>query len=179
MSSKSRVFFAGVGTTFFILAVGFGGGLILAKSVFHDERLRPRANAADQLSPVRVILPAFAEAAQPPQGLQAASPAIVATEPRVQPVKETRDAAAKSVEKTSTLKAEAEVSERSRRSAKRKARKLAAARVNQRMKQQQHPQERRDAGIMASGGEESTRMGGVFGTEIARERSIPAGTSIA
>jgi hypothetical protein len=162
MSSKSRVFFAGVGTTFFILAVGFGGGLILAKSAFHDETLRPRGNAADQLSPVRVILPASAEAAQPPQRLQAASPPILATQPQVQPAKETQDAAAKPVEKTNTLKAEAEVSERRRRSAERRARKLAAARAKQRM-EQQHPQERRDPGIMAFGGEDATRMGGAFG----------------
>lgn len=32
MASNGRIFFAGVGTTFAILAVGFGGGLMLAKT---------------------------------------------------------------------------------------------------------------------------------------------------
>jgi hypothetical protein len=34
MASNARIFFAGVGTTFVILAIGFGGGLMLAKSAF-------------------------------------------------------------------------------------------------------------------------------------------------
>jgi hypothetical protein len=32
MNSSAHVFFAGVGTTFVILAIGFGGGLMLAKT---------------------------------------------------------------------------------------------------------------------------------------------------
>jgi hypothetical protein len=33
MASNARIFFAGVGTTFVILAVGFSGGLILANGI--------------------------------------------------------------------------------------------------------------------------------------------------
>ena len=36
MSSNARVFFAGVGTTFVILAVGFGTGLMLASSTLQE-----------------------------------------------------------------------------------------------------------------------------------------------
>jgi hypothetical protein len=32
MTSYARIFFAGVGTTFAILAIGFGGGVLLATS---------------------------------------------------------------------------------------------------------------------------------------------------
>ena len=35
MASNARMFL-GVGTTFVILAVGFSGGLLLAKSALHD-----------------------------------------------------------------------------------------------------------------------------------------------
>ena len=36
MSTNARVFFAGVGTTFVILAVGFGTGLMMASSTLQD-----------------------------------------------------------------------------------------------------------------------------------------------
>ena len=38
MSSNARVFFAGVGTTFVILAVGFGTGLMMASSTLQELR---------------------------------------------------------------------------------------------------------------------------------------------
>ncbi len=41
MASNARIFFAGVGTTFVILAIGFGGGAMLAKSA-----LQPAATQA-------------------------------------------------------------------------------------------------------------------------------------
>lgn len=63
MASSARVFFAGVGTTFLILAVGFGGGLMLAKTSL--EPSGPSRPVADRLSPVRVVLSAPAEAATP------------------------------------------------------------------------------------------------------------------
>jgi hypothetical protein len=49
MTSSARIFFAGVGTTFAILIVGFGGGLMMAKSAVHD---RPR-NCAQVLNSLR------------------------------------------------------------------------------------------------------------------------------
>ena len=36
MTSHARIFFAGVGTTFVILAIGFGGGVLLATSAVQD-----------------------------------------------------------------------------------------------------------------------------------------------
>lgn len=74
MASNTRAFFVGVGTTFAVLAVGFGGGIMLAKGA-----MEPSPSAAVRstpiLSPVRIILPASADAAQPPQA--PASPAPV------------------------------------------------------------------------------------------------------
>ena len=40
MSSNARIFFAGVGTTFVILAVGFGAGLMMASSTLPDTTRR-------------------------------------------------------------------------------------------------------------------------------------------
>jgi hypothetical protein len=45
MASNARIFFAGIGTSFVILAVGFGAGLILAKSALHDPPLQNRATS--------------------------------------------------------------------------------------------------------------------------------------
>ena len=36
MASNARIFLAGVGTTFIILGVGFGGGLLMANSAFEQ-----------------------------------------------------------------------------------------------------------------------------------------------
>ena len=69
MSSNARIFFAGVGTTFVILAVGFGAGLMMASSTLPDTARRA-GSTFERLAPVRVILPASAEPAQPPQPLQ-------------------------------------------------------------------------------------------------------------
>ena len=55
MTSSGRIFFAGVGTTFVILTIGFGAGLMLAKA-----SIEPSArsySSAEPLPPVRVILP--------------------------------------------------------------------------------------------------------------------------
>jgi hypothetical protein len=66
MSSKARIFFAGAGTTFVILVVGFGGGSIMTKSALTEPKsYQARANT-ESTTPVRVILPASTEAAQPP-----------------------------------------------------------------------------------------------------------------
>ncbi|MEA2985653.1 MAG: hypothetical protein QOD94_1907, partial [Alphaproteobacteria bacterium] len=67
MVSSARVFFAGVGTTFAILAVGFGGGIMLAKSALQDQPAQTRASA-EAPPPARVILAATAAAAvRPPE----------------------------------------------------------------------------------------------------------------
>src|SRR6476619_1233441 len=62
MASSARVFFAGVGTTFVILAAGFGGGLMLAKSAVYDAPTQTRV-ALPPPPPVRTILLPSAEPA--------------------------------------------------------------------------------------------------------------------
>ena len=83
MTSNARIFFAGVGTSFVILAVGFGGGLMLAKSALHDQP--PQMRASSEPTPgMRVILPPSAEPA-----IQVAErTAALEPKPQVQPVKE-------------------------------------------------------------------------------------------
>jgi outer membrane biosynthesis protein TonB len=161
MSSKVRIFFAGVGTTFVILAVGFGGELIMAKSALKEPTgYQPQANT-ESITPVRVILPTSAEAAQPPQP-SAAAVATPEPQPQVQPsVKEVQAPVEKQVEKADTRKAEAEERARRRRYAEHKAKKIAAARALQ----QQEPQtrERSEPGIVAFGGDQPRFGGGFFG----------------
>jgi hypothetical protein len=54
MSYKARIFFAGVGTTFVILAVGFDSGLVMAKSALKEATgYQARANT-ESIPPVRV-----------------------------------------------------------------------------------------------------------------------------
>jgi type IV secretory pathway VirB10-like protein len=161
MSSKARIFFAGVGTTFVILAVGFGSGLIMATSALKESTgYQARANT-ESITPVRVILPASAEAAQPPQP-SAAAVATPEPQPQSQPsVKEVQAPVVKQIEKADTRKAEAAEREHRRRYAEHKARKIAAARA----RQQQEPQTREppEPGIMAFGGDEPRFGRGLFG----------------
>jgi hypothetical protein len=153
MASSARVFFAGVGTTFAILAVGFGGGIMLAKSALHDQPVQTRASA-EPPAPTRVILTATAAPA-----VRAPDPAIPEPRSQVQPAHETQPAAAPvQAEKTDPKKAERELRAQRKRIAERKARKIAAERAR-RMEAQQ-PQQ--TPSILAFGGDQS-RAGGFFG----------------
>ena len=157
MSSNARIFFAGVGTTFVILAVGFGAGLMMASSTLPDTARRA-GSTFERLAPVRVILPASAEPAQPLQAEQPTTTAIPV--PESQQVKEVQATPEKQVEKPDNRRAEAEQRERRRRSAERKAKKLATARARQQFEQQSRE---REPGIMAFGGTEQPRMMGFLG----------------
>jgi len=161
MSSNARIFFAGVGTTFVILAVGFGAGLMMASSTLPDTARRA-GSTFERLAPVRVILPASAEPAQPLQAEQPTATAIPAPEsrPQGQQVKEVQAPLEKQVEKPDNRRAEAEQRERRRRSAERKAKKLATARARQQFEQQSRE---REPGIMAFGGIEQPRVMGFLG----------------
>jgi outer membrane biosynthesis protein TonB len=159
MSSKARIFFAGVGTTFVILAVGFGSGLIMAKSALKEPTGHQARANTESITPVRVILATSAEAAQPPQP-SAAAVATPEPQPQVQPsIKEVQAPVEKQVEKADTRKAEAEEREHRRRYAEHKARKIAAARARQ--PQEPQTRERSTPGSMAFGGDEP-RFGGDF-----------------
>ena len=144
MASSARIFFAGVGTTFVILGVGFGGGLLMAKSALKEPTGYQARATAQPPSPARVILPASAEAAQPPQPLQQ----VAATEPAPEPVKERE----KRVEKVDIKKTEAEARERRKRYAERKA-KREAVRARQQLEARTNA-----PSIMAFGGENTPRL---------------------
>lgn len=62
MASTGSIFFAGVGSTFAILAIGFGGGFLMANSTLHDGSAQKRASSEPPPA-VRVVLPASAEPA--------------------------------------------------------------------------------------------------------------------
>ena len=161
MATSAGAFFAGIGTTFVILGVGFGGGLIMAESTLKEPSgLQARA-ASEALTPVRVILPSSAEAAQPPQEphQQAPSPPEPDMQSAIQPAKQVQAPVEKQAEKADTRKSEAEARERKRRHAERKAKRDAEARA--RLKQQQ-PREREGAPVMAFGGDSPSRFGGGF-----------------
>ena len=118
-----------------ILAIGFGGGLMLAKTA-----MEPSASSrliADQLPRVRVIFPASAEAAMPPQPPveRAAAPEAL---PPVLAAKEARQAfeSEKQIERAERSKTEAEELARRKTYAERKARREAARLVNQKQEQQ-------------------------------------------
>lgn len=153
MASSARVFFAGVGTTFAILAVGFGGGVMLAKSALRDQPAQTRASV-EPPAPAKVILASMAEPA-----VRAPDPTVPEPKSQVQPAHDTQAAAAPTqVEKTDPRKAERESRAKRKRIAERKARKIAAERAR-RMEVQQ-PQQA--PGILAFGGDQS-QLGGLFG----------------
>lgn len=158
MASNAGIFFAGVGTTFIILGAGFGGGLMMATSALKEPTGYQNHVSTEPPSPVRVILPSTAEAAQPPQpSQQIATAPEPPLPPPLQPMKELPAPVEKQVEKVDTKKAEAEQRERRKRYAERKARRH-AERAN---RQQQIEQgEQQEAPIMAFGGDEPRRSGG-------------------
>ena len=177
MSSSARIFFAGVGTTFVILAIGFGGGLMLAKTA--TEPAAPSRSLVDRLPPARIIPPASAEAAtpsQPPGDTRAAADEGRGTQQQmphqavapseapapVAPVKEAQQAPEKDkqAERAERRKAEAEERVRRRKYAERKARREAARLAAQQQEQQiSRPQ----PGILAFGrDDDQSRGAGTF-----------------
>ena len=160
MATSTNAFFAGIGTTFVVLAIGFGGGLMLAKSAMKEPSGYQTRAAKQALAPVRVILPTSAEAAQPPQ--QPQQPASLSSEPAspaIEPARQVLPAAEKSMEKQDARKTEAEERERKRRYAERKARRQVEARARE-QRQPQRLSEREDSPVIAFGGNSSARLGG-------------------
>ena len=154
MASSAHIFFAGVGTTFVILAAGFGGGLLLAKSAVHDPSPKALASS-EQITPVRVILPASAEPAQPQQQAPpAVSVSVLEPQPEVQQTKKFQPVDEAQAE---NRKVQAEKRERLQRYAERKAKRIAAARAKRQIEQPPRP----EPAIMAFG--DGPRVGGFFG----------------
>ena len=174
MTSATRAFFVGVGTTLLIAGVAFGGGLMFGKNMMEPTPPAPTQLAARQLPPARVVLPTLTEAAAqpapaapaqqeaafapPPQRIAAPQP-----EPAAQSIKEVeatpeRDKAAERAERR---KADAEEREQHRRVADRKAKREAA-----RIAKLQQRQPRQEPSIMAFGGDDGEQPrtnGGFFG----------------
>jgi hypothetical protein len=90
MTSYARIFFAGVGTTFAILAIGFGGGVLLATSAVKDNGSVVGAKSQTAVPAARIVHPTSSEpVAQatadvlkpPPPPVQPADPAVTTSEP--------------------------------------------------------------------------------------------------
>jgi type IV secretory pathway VirB10-like protein len=166
MASNAGIFFAGMGTTFVILGAGFGGGLMLATSALKEPTVHQNKEptvhqnraSAEPPSPVRVVLPSTAEAAQPPESSPPPQQSVTAPEPPPpQPMKEAQTTVENQVEKDNTKKAEAEQRERRKRYAERKAKRQAEKAKRQ---QQIEQGEQQKAPIMAFGGVEPRRISG-------------------
>jgi type IV secretory pathway VirB10-like protein len=149
MASNAGIFFAGVGTTFIILGAGFSGGVMLASSAFDKPAEYQSRASAEPQSPVRVVLPAPAVAAQPPEQPQQIA---AAPQPPIQPVQETQPLGEKQASKTGAKKAQAE---RRKRYAERKARRQA----EKAKRQQSEPSDYQEAPVMAFGGDDRREFG--------------------
>jgi type IV secretory pathway VirB10-like protein len=128
MASNAAIFFAGVGTTFLILGAGFGGGMFMATSALQDSKNSYQARASEDLpAPIRVVLPASAQAAEPAEAQkQPAAPEQPTAPPQVQPLAKQAQIAPETVEKAETRKADSD--KRKRRQAERRTKRLAANR---------------------------------------------------
>ncbi|MDP1867848.1 hypothetical protein [Bradyrhizobium sp.] len=149
MPSSARIFVAGVLTTFVILALGFGGDLVLAQLASKEPSGYQTRASSVQPPAVRVILPASAE---PAQQARAAS-AVPAPQPQIQPVKEVQAPIEKQIQNAHaprTSVAAEERRERRKRYAEQKSRRM-DARAKQQMEQ---TRQRSEAGILAFGGDD-------------------------
>lgn len=170
MASTGSIFFAGVGSTFAILAIGFGGGFLMANSTLHDGSAQKRASSEPPPA-VRVVLPASAE---PASQVTAAGPVETpapATTPEQQATPQGIPNEIQTQEKDKQAERadqrKAEVAERRRkRYAERKARREAARAKQEEQREQQQQEARRpeQPGIMAFDADnEQPRPGGFFG----------------
>ncbi|UFX44964.1 hypothetical protein HAP47_0039440 [Bradyrhizobium sp. 41S5] len=174
MTSKTAIFFAGVGTTFIILGAGFGGGLLMASSALKDTaNAQTRVSSPAPAEPARVVLPSTAEVAQAPQPAnqpESATPeASPSPQPQVQPdpIKVVQAPVEKQVDAADARKSEVDERERRKQYAERKAKRIASEqarrqqrRIEQREQRREVPvlldqAERREVPIMASEGDAS------------------------
>ena len=152
MATRAPTFFAGVGTTIVILAAGFGGGLMMARTTLEPNVAASGRSVTDRLPPARVVLSASAEAA--PREAQVAAVPVPEAAPPAPLLVQTHDVQAtvekekekdKQAERAERRKAEADERERRKRVAARRATRE-AARMAKQQEQQQRPQQ---PGIMA------------------------------
>ena len=152
-SSNARIFFSGAATTFIVLAISFGGGLMLATSA--QEPLAPSRSVADRLPPARVILPTSAEPATAPQ-VRVERASAIQPPSVVSPVKDVQQVSGKDrrAERAERRKAEAEERVRRKKYAEQNARRDAARQAKQQEQKQQQ------AGILAFGQDDDQPRGG-------------------
>jgi hypothetical protein len=160
--TNARIFFAGIGTAILLIGAGFSGGLMVAKTAMEPVAASSSRAVANGLPPARVILPASAEAASPPQPPFAtvaapvgepASRIIQTNEVQQSPERE------RAAERAERRKAEADQRELRKLVAERKAKRDAARIAKQQQEQQQAP------GVMAFArdDEHPPARGGFFG----------------
>ena len=122
---------------------------MLANSALDKPAEHQSRASAEPQSPVRVVLPAPAVAAQPPEQPQQIA---AAPQPHIQPVQETRPLGEKQASDMGAKKAQAE---RRKRYAERKARRQA----EKAKRQQSEPSDYQEAPVMAFGGDERRDFG--------------------
>lgn len=159
--TNARIFLAGVGTTILLIAAGFSGGLMFARTAMEPMAATSSRAVADRLPPARVILPGSAEAAAPPQ-LPPATVAASVVEPAPILIEANADqspARERAAERSERLKVDANERERRKRVAERKAKRDAARIAKQQQELRQAPS------IMAFGRDDERAYagGGFFG----------------
>jgi type IV secretory pathway VirB10-like protein len=151
MASSARIFFAGVGTTFVILAMGFSGGILLANSTSNGAAAQKHA-MSEPPTPARIVYPSSAEAALP----VAAVPIESTPAPPPQPSAQAAS--------TSEAQPQSQVEERSktRRELRADRRQRYAERRARRHERRFEVPTRREPGMMAFDGN-AAPSGGFFG----------------
>jgi hypothetical protein len=166
MASPVRIFLAGVGTTFAILAVGFGGGVLMTNSTLSGTSAQKHVGS-EPLAAARIVHPNSAEPA-----LQVA--ASVPTEPTPAPQPATQAAADPAVAVTApspnllapaASASQSPIEERSktRRELRAERRQRYAERRAFRHRRQLVSPDQREPGIVAFDGDASQPRTGFFG----------------
>ncbi|WP_456720026.1 MULTISPECIES: hypothetical protein [unclassified Bradyrhizobium] len=153
MTSKTVIFFAGVGTTFMILGAGFGGGLLMANSALRDTaNVQTRVSSPASAEPARVVLPSTAEVAQAPQPATQPEPAVpeAAPQPQVQPepIKVVQAPVERQADAVDVRKSEVEERERRKRYAERKAKRIASEQARRQQRRIEQGEQRREVPVL-------------------------------
>ena len=168
MASPARIFFAGVGTTFAILAVGFGGGVLMANSTLSGTSPQKQASS-EPLAAARIVYPNSAEptsqvaasvptkpTSAPQVATQAAAdPGIPVPAPSLKPVTPAASA--------SQTQSQIEERSKTRRELRAERRQRYAERRALRRQRQLVSPDQREPGIMAFDGDASRPSTGFFG----------------
>ena len=158
MATSSSGFFLGVASTIAVLAIGFGGGLMFAKTVM--ESPPARTHVVERAPPARVVLSTSAEAAMPAEEPIVPAPQLESANDNLQQTAE-KDSN-KQAERAERHNEQVQERERRKRVAERKAKREAARVAKQEVQeQQQQPQQ---SNVMSfNDNDEQSRLSGSFG----------------